>query len=165
MDYRIQDLYNRSSEALVNAMKQYIRFIGINSSIRSLDIQSRYLESLSHDGMITQYEVLNKQSKRQNLLMEQKFVNQDIVLQIHKSIMHALVLVDISIKMHNKFGLEMSKTLLQSILKFIEENKPNILIPIAPLSPQIMNAYANLRNSDYKSNIGLATTLNQLMSV
>lgn len=165
IDYNIQDLYNRSSEALINAMKQYIKFIGINSSIRSIDIQSHYIESLQQDSMIAKYELLDNQSKRQNLMMEQEFVKQDIVLQIHKSIMHALALVDISIRMHNRFSLEMSKTLVQSILKFIIENKSTISIPRDTLTTQIMSVYAKLINSEYKSNIDLVNALSQLMSV
>ena len=163
MDYNIQDLYNRSSEALINAMKQYVKFIGINSSIRSLDIQFHYIESLQLDNVITKYELLDKQSKRQNLMMEQEFVKQDIILQIHKSIIHALALVDISIRMHNRFSLEMSKTLVQSILKFILENKSNISIPRDTLTSQIMTVYAKLINSEYKSNTDLVNTLSQLM--
>lgn len=165
IDYNIQDLYNRSSEALINAMKQYIKFIGINSSIRSIDIQSHYIESLQQDSMIAKYELLDNQSKRQNLMMEQEFVKQDIVLQIHKSIIHALALVDISIRMHNRFSLEMSKTLVQSILKFIIENKSTISIPRDTLTTQIMSVYAKLINSEYKSNIDLVNALSQLMSV
>lgn len=165
IDYNIQDLYNRSSEALINAMKQYIKFIGINSSIRSIDIQSHYIESLQQDSMIAKYELLDNQSKRQNLMMEQEFVKQDIVLQTHKSIIHALALVDISIRMHNRFSLEMSKTLVQSILKFIIENKSTISIPRDTLTTQIMSVYAKLINSEYKSNIDLVNALSQLMSV
>lgn len=164
MDYNIQDLYNRSSEALINAMKQHIKFIGINSSIRSLDIQFHYIESLQLDNVITKYELLDKQSKRQNLMMEQEFVKQDIILQIHKSIIHALALVDISIRMRNRFSLEMSKTLVQNILKFIIENKSNISIPRDTLTSQIMTVYANLIKSEYKGNTDLVNALSQLMS-
>ena len=163
MDYNIQDLYNRSTEALINAMKQYVKFIGINSSIRSLDIQFHYLESLPQDNVITKYELLDKQSKRQTLKMEQEIVKQDIISQIQRSIIHTLALVDISVSLRNKFSMEMSNTLIQSILKFITDSKPNISIPKETLLPQIMNSYTKLVLSEFNSNRDLVNALNQLM--
>lgn len=164
MNYNIQDLYNRSSEALIYAMKQYVNFIGINSSIKSLDIQFHYVESLPHN-MIAKYELLDKQSKRQNLLMEKESVKQDIILHSYKSIILALALVDTSIAMRDDFGLGMSTTLIQSILKFIQESRHNISIPKDALIPQIMNTSAKLANSDFNSNINLTLCLNQLISL
>lgn len=165
MNYNIQDLYNRSSEALINALRLNIKLIGINSSIRSLDIQFHYLESLTMDGMIAKYEVLDKQSKRQALIMEQKLVKQDIALQIQTSIMHALTLLDISIRMHSRLGIAMSKTLFQSNLKFIKESNSNILIPLVSMKSQIMNVYVKLIDSEYKNDIDLVNVLNQLMGL
>lgn len=164
MNFNIQDLYNKSTEALIYAMKQYVNFIGINSSIKSLDIQFHYVESLPHN-MIAKYELLDKQSKRQNLLMEKESVKQDIILHSYKSIILALTLVDTSIAMRNDFGLGMSTTLIQSILKFIQESRHNISIPKDALIPQIMNTSAKLANSDFNSNINLTLCLNQLMSL
>lgn len=164
MNFNIQDLYNRSSEALIYAMKQYVNFIGINSSIKSLDIQFHYVESLPHN-MIAKYELLDKQSKRQNLLMEKESVKQDIILHSYKSIILALALVDTSIAMRDDFGLGMSTTLIQSILKFIQESRHNISIPKDALIPQIMNTSAKLANSDFNSNINLTLCLNQLISL
>ena len=165
MNLNIQDLYNRSIEALINAMKQYVNFIGINSSIRSLDIQFHYLESISQNNIITKYELLDKQSKRQNLLIEKETVKQDIISQSYKSIILALALVDTSVAERDKFGLEMSSTLLQSILKFIQENKHNISIPIDALIPQMMSTSANLVKSGLNSNQNLTISLNQLMTL
>lgn len=165
MNFNIQNLYNQSIEALINAMKQYVTFIGINSSIRSLDIQVNYLESLPNNSVITQYELLNKQSKRQNLMIEKETVTRHIISETYKSIILALTLIDTTIANRNKFGLEMSATLIQSILKFILESKQNILIPKDPLIPQMMNTSANLVKSGLNSNINLAISLNQLMSL
>lgn len=164
MNFNIQDLYNRSTEALIYAMKQYVNFIGINSSIKSLDIQFHYVDSLPHN-MIAKYELLDKQSKRQNLLMQKESVKQDIILHSYKSIILALALVDTSIAMRNDFGLGMSTTLIQSILKFIQESRHNISIPKNALIPQIMNISAKLANSDFNSNINLTLCLNQLISL
>ncbi len=164
MNFNIQDLYNRSTEALIYAMKQYVNFIGINSSIKSLDIQFHYVDSLPHN-MIAKYELLDKQSKRQNLLMQKESVKQDIILHSYKSIILALALVDTSIAMRNDFGLGMSTTLIQSILKFIQESRHNISIPKDALIPQIMNTSAKLANSDFNSNINLTLCLNQLISL
>lgn len=164
MNFNIQDLYNRSTEALIYAMKQYVNFIGINSSIKSLDIQFHYVDSLPHN-MIAKYELLDKQSKRQNLLMQKESVKQDIILHSYKSIILALALVDTSIAMRNDFGLGMSTTLIQSILKFIQESRHNISIPKDALIPQIMNISAKLANSDFNSNINLTLCLNQLISL
>lgn len=164
MNFNIQDLYNRSTEALIYAMKQYVNFIGINSSIKSLDIQFHYVDSLPHN-MIAKYELLDKQSKRQNLLMQKESVKQDIILHSYKSIILALALVDTSIAMRNDFGLGMSTTLIQSILKFIQESRHNISIPKDALIPQIMNTSAKLANSDFNSNINLTLYLNQLISL
>lgn len=164
MNFNIQDLYNRSTEALIFAMKQYVNFIGINSSIKSLDIQFHYVDSLPHN-MIAKYELLDKQSKRQNLLMQKESVKQDIILHSYKSIILALALVDTSIAMRNDFGLGMSTTLIQSILKFIQESRHNISIPKDALIPQIMNTSAKLANSDFNSNINLTLCLNQLISL
>ena len=164
MNFNIQDLYNRSTEALIYAMKQYVNFIGINSYIKSLDIQFHYVDSLPHN-MIAKYELLDKQSKRQNLLMQKESVKQDIILHSYKSIILALALVDTSIAMRNDFGLGMSTTLIQSILKFIQESRHNISIPKDALIPQIMNTSAKLANSDFNSNINLTLCLNQLISL
>lgn len=164
MNFNIQDLYNRSTEALIYAMKQYVNFIGINSSIKSLDIQFHYVDSLPLN-MIAKYELLDKQSKRQNLLMQKESVKQDIILHSYKSIILALALVDTSIAMRNDFGLGMSTTLIQSILKFIQESRHNISIPKDALIPQIMNTSAKLANSDFNSNINLTLCLNQLISL
>lgn len=164
MNFNIQDLYNRSTEALIYAMKQYVNFIGINSSIKSLDIQFHYVDSLPHN-MIAKYELLDKQSKRQNLLMQKESVKQDIILHSYKSIILALALVDTSIAMRNDLGLGMSTTLIQSILKFIQESRHNISIPKDALIPQIMNTSAKLANSDFNSNINLTLCLNQLISL
>ena len=103
MNFNIQDLYNRSSEAPIYAMKQYVNFIGINSSIKSLDFQFHNVESLPHN-MIAKYELLDKQSKRQNLLMEKESVKHDIILHSYKSIILALALVDTSIAMRDDFA-------------------------------------------------------------
>ena len=165
MNFNIQDLYNQSMEALLNAMKQYVNFISVNSSIRSLDIQVHYLESLPTNNVITKYELLDKQSKRQNLMIEKETVTQYIITETYKSIILALTLVDTTIANRNKFGLEMSATLIQSILKFILESKQNILIPKEPLIPQMMNTSANLVKSGLNSNINLAISLNQLMTL
>lgn len=165
MNLNIQDLYNRSIEALINAMKQYVNFIGINSSIRSLDIQFHYLESISQNNVITKYELLDKQSKRQNLLIEKETVKQDIISQSYKSIILALALVDKSIANRDKFGLDLSSTLIHSILKFIQESRQNISIPRDALIPQMMNTSTNLVNSGLNSNINLYVYLNQLMTL
>lgn len=165
MNFNIQDLYNQSMEALLNAMKQYVNFISVNSSIRSLDIQVHYLESLPTNNVMTKYELLDKQSKRQNLMIEKETVTQYIITETYKSIILALTLVDTTIVNRNKYGLEMSATLIQSILKFILESKQNILIPKEPLIPQMMNTSANLVKSGLNSNINLAISLNQLMTL
>jgi len=165
INFNIQDLYNRSIEALINAMKQYVNFIGINSSIRSLDIQYHYLESLPQNNVISKYELIDKQSKKQNLLMEKEAVRQTIISQSHKSIILALTLVDTSIMNNNKFGLEMSSTLIQSILKFIQESKHNISIPKNALIPQMMNTSTNLVKLGGDINISLSVYLNQLMNI
>lgn len=165
MDFKTQDLYNKSTEYLINAMKQYIKFIEINSSLRNLDIQFHYLESLPHSDMITRYEIVDKQCKRQNLMIEKEGVRQNIISQSYNSIMLALALIDTSLAECNRFGLEMSKTLIQSILKFIIDGRPNISIPKDALMPHIMNISTKLVNNPFNSNIELTVYLNQLMSL
>ena len=163
MNFNIQDLYNKSIEALINAMNQYINFISINSSIRNLDIQFHYLKNLPQNNVVTQYELLNKQSKRQNLMMKKETVKQDIISQSYNSIILALALVDTALENHNNFGLEMSTILIQSILKFIQEIRQNISIPKDVLVPQMMSIGAKLSSSGFKSNIELLVYLHQLM--
>ncbi|MBD5379937.1 MAG: hypothetical protein HDR74_08655 [Bacteroides sp.] len=165
MDFKTQDLYNKSTEYLINAMEQYIKFIEINSSLRNLDIQFHYLKSLPHNNMMTKYEIIDKQCKRQNLLNEKEMVRQNIISQSYNSIMLALTLIDTSLVECDRFGLEMSKALIQSILKFIIDGRPNISIPKDALMPQVMKIYAKLVNNQFNSYIELTDYLNQLMSL
>lgn len=69
---RVLELFNQSSEALKNAMEQYIRYVGILSSIRNIEIESDYQQRLSQNTMITNFEIINKQARRISLLMEKE---------------------------------------------------------------------------------------------
>lgn len=76
-----------------------------------------------------------------------------------------MTLIDTSLAECNRFGLEMSKALIQRILKFIIDGRPNISIPKDALMPQVMNIYAKLVNNQFNSYIELTGYLNQLMSL
>ena len=161
---RIFELFNQSSEALKNAMEQYIRYIGILSSIRNLDIESDYHQRLSQDTMITNFEIINKHARRMSLLLEKESTIQNIVLQTQKALLLALQLIDLSISANNKFGIGMANTLINSILKFVTDNKPTIAISMNMLNYQIMNVYAKLVESKF-NNSDLTSALNQLRTI
>lgn len=76
-----------------------------------------------------------------------------------------MTLIDTSLAECNRFDLEMSKALIQSILKFIIDGRPNISIPKDALMPQVMNIYVKLVNNQFNSYIELTGYLNQLMSL
>ena len=161
---RIFELFNQSSEALKNAMEQYIRYIGILSSIRNIEIESDYQQRLSQDTMITNFEIINKHARRMSLLLEKESTAQNIVLQTHKSLLLALQLVDFSINTNNKLGIGMAGTLINTILKFTTDNKSTIDISMNMLSHQIITIYDNLLRSDFK-NADLINALNQLRTI
>lgn len=161
---RVLELFNQSSEALKNAMEQYIRYIGILSSIRNIEIESEYQKRLSQNTMITNFEIINKQAKRISLLMEKESTAQNIVLQVHKSLLSALQLIEISVDSHNSFGIGMSNTLINSILKFILDNNSNISIQMSMLSAQIVKVYTDLVASEF-NNIDLINALNRLRTI
>ncbi len=161
---RILELFNQSSEALKNAMEQYIRYVGILSSIRNLDIESDYQQRLSQDTMITNFEIINKHARRMSLLLEKESTSQNIVLQTQKSLLFALQLIDYSVSDNNKFGIGMASTLINSILKFVTDNKPTIVMSMNILSNQIMNVYAKLLASAF-NNSDLPNALNQLRAI
>jgi len=161
---RVLELFNQSSEALKNAMEQYIRYIGILSSIRNLDIESKYQQKLSQDTMITNFEIINKHARRMSLLLEKESTSQNIVLLTQKSLLFALQLVDYSVSYNNKFGIGMASTLINSILKFVTDNKPTIVMSMNILSNQIMKVYAKLVESEF-NNSDLPNALNQLRAI
>lgn len=156
-------LFNESSEAFKNAMEQYIRYIGIVSSIRNLDIESQYQEKMFQYKMITQFEI-NKQAQRMSLLMEKERYSQNIRLQIYNSLSLALTLIEFSISAHNEFGIRLGNMMINSILKFVSDNKSNIQIPMEPLQSRIMAIQSNLTGYGYQ-NIDLINALNQLLMV
>ena len=158
---RIFELFKLSSEALKNAMEQNIRYIGILSSIRNLEIESDYHQRLSQDTMIANFEIINKQARHISFLMEKESTAQNIILQTHKSLILALQLVDFSIDTTNKLGINMAGTLINTILKFVTENKPTIFISMNMLSYQILQTYTKLEKSNV-NNSELARALNQL---
>lgn len=161
---RVLELFNQSSEALKNAMEQYIRYVGILSSIRNIEIESEYQKRLSQNTMITNFEIINKQAKRISLLMEKESTAQNIVLQVHKSLLSALQLIEISVDSHNSFGIGMSNTLINSILKFILDNNSNISIQMSMLSAQIVKVSTDLVASEF-NNIDLINALNRLRTI
>lgn len=161
---RILELFNQSSEALKNAMEQYIRYVGILSSIRNIEIESDYQQRLSQNTMITNFEIINKQARRMSLLLEKESTSQNIVLQTQKSLLFALQLIDYSVRHNNKFGISMASTLINSILKFVTDNKPTIVMSMNILSNQIINVYEKLVASDFK-NSDLPNALNQLKAI
>lgn len=161
---RVLELFNQSSEALKNAMEQYIRYVGILSSIRNIEIESDYQQRLSQNTMITNFEIINKQARRISLLMEKESTAQNIVLQVHKSLLSALQLIEISVESHNSFGIGMSNTLINSILKFVLDNNSNISIQMSMLSAQIVKVYTDLVASEF-NNIDLINALNRLRTI
>lgn len=161
---RAIELFNQSSEALKSAMEQYIRYVGILSSIRNIDIETDYQQRLSQGSMITNFEIINKHARRISLLLEKETTAQNIVLQTHRALMFALHLIDYSIRGNNKFGIGMANTLINSILKFVTDNKSTIVISMTMISHQIIDTYDNLLRSDLK-NADLVNALNQLRTV
>ena len=161
---RVLELFNQSSEALKNAMEQYIRYVGILSSIRNIEIESNYQQRLSQNTMITNFEIINKQARRISLLMEKESIAQNIVLQVHKSLLSALQLIEISVDSHNSFGIAISNTLINSILKFVLESNSNISIQMNMLSAQIVKVYTDLVASEF-NNIDLINALNRLRTI
>lgn len=161
---RVLELFNQSSEALKNAMEQYIRYIGILSSIRNLEIESDYQQRLSHNKMITNFDIINKQARRMSLLMEKESTAQNIIFQVHKSLLSALQLIEFSVRSHNGFGISMSNTLINSILKFVLDNNSNIPIQMNMLSSQIVKVYTDLVASEF-NNIDLINALNRLRTI
>ena len=157
-------LFNQSSEALKSAMEQYIRYVGILSSIRNIDIETDYQQRLSQGSMITNFEIINKHARRISLLLEKDTTAQNIELQTHRSLMFALQLIDYSIRDNNKFGIRMANTLINSILKFVTDNKSTIVISMTILSPQIISTYDNLLQSSVNK-MDLINALNQLMAM
>lgn len=161
---RVLELFNQSSEALKNAMEQYIRYVGILSSIRNIEIESDYQQRLSQNTMITNFEIINKQTRRISLLMEKESTAQNIVFQVHKSLLSALHLIEISVDSHNSFGIGMSSTLINSILRFVLDNNSNISIQMNMLSAQIVKVHTALVASEF-NNIDLINALNQLRTI
>ena len=161
---RAIELFNQSSEALKSAMEQYIRYVGILSSIRNIDIETDYQQRLSQGSMITNFEIINKHDRRISLLLEKDTTAQNIVLQTHRSLMLALQLIDYSVRDNNKFGISMANTLINSILKFVTDNKSTIVISMTILSPQIISTYDNLLQSRV-NNMDLTNALNQLRAI
>lgn len=160
----IADLHNRSSEALINAMGQYIEYLGLKSSINRLDIQRHYFERISQNDIATKFSQLDAYDKRRNLTIKKDAVKQNIIIQIQQSTIYALALIDSSIITHNKIGLDAGKNLINSIFKFISDNKSDIQIPMGLLQPQIMTIQSNLTGYGYQ-NIDLINALNQLLMV
>lgn len=161
----IQDLYNKSSEALIKAMGQYIDYINIKSNIESIDIQSQYLKSLSSDSRIANFEILNWQAKRQYLLIQQEAVTQNIISQLQKSIIYSLSLMSICIDIHDKDGLRLAIVLINNITKFVLDKKSNISIPMNIVILQITELRDKLNRLEVQEKWDAFRALNLLSTL
>lgn len=157
----IYELYNRASEALINAMGQYMDFLSLKSSINRLNIQLHYWRSLSQNNIVAEFEQLDLYDKRRNLSERQNIVIQNIVNKTQQSIIYALALIERSIEEQSKIGLDIGEKMINSIVRFIKDNKSNIAIPINIAMPEILNIRSKLINAGYR-NIELFSGLNQL---
>lgn len=165
----ISELFNDASNKLIEAMKQYIELISVKSSIKRIEIErnysNRFFDANKNDSLISALELSSKEIEIKSLEHKEKFILDQIIYNVNSSIKSTLMLLENSITEKNDYGVQMSRIMLENNVKFINENKQHISIPINGFMSEIFKVEMLLLRSPYRDNLQLSNTIIQLKSL